>query len=91
MKNFQRQYIECHKAGMQGDGRLYKFKDHPEMLPSPVCYKAARAVAAALKKDPEFGLRGVACLRFGGECRSSHRMCQRMRAERIEDLKGMKK
>jgi len=62
-----------HKAG-----DLQKFKDHLDMLPAP-WHKAAKIVAEKLREDPAFGLIPLVCLRFGGECRSSHPECRKLR------------
>jgi len=48
------------------------------MLPAP-WHKAAKIVAEKLREDPAFGLIPLVCLRFGGECRSSHPECRKLR------------
>ena len=78
MRSFREQYIECEENGFHAYGEVEKFKDHPEMLPSPF-HPAAPKIAQKLKEDPEFGLTPIMCLRFGGQCHSGHLDCRQMR------------
>lgn len=81
---FFTQYQACKEDGMLGKGRYEKFKDFPENLPA-VWHPAAPKFAKALKKNPELGLETIACLRFGGDCRSDNPACRIMRGL---ELKG---
>ena len=42
-------------------------------------HKLTKVIIAKLKEDPEFGLETLACLRFGGECRSDNTGCRKLR------------
>jgi hypothetical protein len=77
-KSFREQFVECSDAGMHKPGELQKFKDHPEMLPA-FWHPASKKIAEELKKNPDFGLTPIMCLRFGGECSSGNVECQKLR------------
>jgi hypothetical protein len=79
MKKFSTQFVECHEAGYQKAGEVKKFKDHPELLPPP-WHKAAKTIAEEIKKNPDFGLTPIMCLRFGGECNPRNEQCINMRS-----------
>lgn len=78
MKMFHDQFRECGDEGMQGEGPFMKWKDHPENLPF-AWSRAAKLIAEELKVNPDAGLRTIACLRFGGICKSDHAECRKMR------------
>lgn len=78
IKGFRDQFVECSEAGMTKPGELIKFKDHPELLPAP-WHKAAEKVAQLLKENPDEGITPMMCLRFGGQCKSSHPDCRKLR------------
>ena len=86
IKSFRNQFCECKLDGMNKPGPIQKFKDHPEMLPHPMCVKASKAVAQKLKEDPEFGLTPLLCLRFGGECSSGNPGCMNLRGFPKEEI-----
>jgi hypothetical protein len=76
--SFRDQYLVCVKEGKIKVGKLQKFKDHLDMLPA-FWHKAAPMIAAELKKNPNFGLKPLECLRFGGHCFSGNNACRKMR------------
>ena len=78
MKSFREQYIECEENGYHATGEIEKFKDHPELLPSPF-HRASKVIAEKLKEDPDFGFAPIMCLRFGGQCSSGHKDCKELR------------
>jgi hypothetical protein len=77
MKSFRHQFSECVANGTSHLGEIKKFKNHPELLPA--FGKAAKAVADALKENPEFGFRYYVCTKFGGDCNSKNAGCVAMR------------
>lgn len=78
--------MECEDDGFHKEGEIQKFKDHPELLPA-FWHPAAPKIAKLLMEDPEAGLKPVMCLRFGGECTSSHPDCMRLRGWDEEAIK----
>jgi hypothetical protein len=78
MKSFFTQFRECKAANLTATGPIQKFKDHPELLPSPF-HRAAKGIAEALAKDPDFGFPVILCVKFGGECSSSQPQCKEER------------
>ena len=78
MKSFHEQFRECSEEGMHGAGELEKWKDHPENLPF-AWSRAAKLIEEELKVNPNAGLRTIACLRFGGVCKSDHPECKKLR------------
>jgi len=78
IKQFQKQYVECHETGLHGKGPFLRWEDHPEMLPAPWS-RAAKLVDEELKVNPDAGLQTVSCERFGGTCSSSHPECRKLR------------
>jgi hypothetical protein len=75
---------------MTKSGPLQKFKDHPELLPV-FPGRAVKNIAAALERNPDFGLLTITCLRFGGECSSGHEQCRAMRKRYAERLMNSSK
>lgn len=75
---FREQFCICSREGLHADGEYLKFKDHPELLPSPF-HRTAKQVAKQLKSNPDFGIQTIACLRFGGTCKSDNPDCQKLR------------
>lgn len=88
MKDFRTQYIECRRDKQCVEGPLLKFKDNPHLLPHPVS-KAARSVAAALKKNPDEGMKLMLCLRFGGNCNSGQPKCKELRANSLDETTNL--
>jgi hypothetical protein len=78
MINFSTQFRQCKKYGYTGKGKFQAFKDHPEMMPNPIS-RNGRKVLAAIQSGKLTGLETIACLRFGGECRSDNPGCRKLR------------
>lgn len=79
IKTFRSQYTECKNAGLIKAGTVMKFKDHPELLPMPWHPDAVENVQRLLKENPDEGLTPVMCGRFGGQCKSNHPLCRKLR------------
>jgi hypothetical protein len=78
MTTFRDQFIACREDGSCVIGRVEKYKDHPDQLPAP-WHPAAPKFKKALEQNPDLEYQVLECRKFGGDCRSGHPDCQKLR------------
>lgn len=78
-KSFHTQFCECKKLKLNPPGKFVRFKDDPGLLPAPWHKPAIINVKKMLEENPNAGLQFLKCLKFGGNCDSGNKKCQKLR------------